>query len=176
MERVWATVMARRAWREKQRLAPPRIRLWDGDMTLRGELHGELGGSFKFLENETGTAELRISVHHYLAKWVMNHLGRAKRNVIVTIDKQAARWSGFMDNYEVVRERDGRAYVIVRFKHDFEQAKFIRVWPNPFACPPLLTGWGAGEGLITASRISVSESLGLPPALCRAGGGPSFND
>jgi hypothetical protein len=124
--------MARRAAREKARLKPALIRLWDGDYVLRGEVWGERGGSFKFIENETGTASLKLSLDHYLSKWVMNFKGRAKRNVHVTFDKQGARWSGRMDNYRVVREKSGDAYLEIQFKHDYEELKHIRVWCNPF--------------------------------------------
>ncbi len=132
VNRVWDTVQARRAAWEKARLKPALTRLWDGDMRLRGEVWGERGGSFSFIENETGTASLKLPLDHYLAKWVMLHKGRAKRNVIVTFDKQGARWSGMMDHYRVVRERNGDAYLEINFKHDYEQLKHIRVWANPF--------------------------------------------
>ncbi|AGI61707.1 minor tail protein [Mycobacterium phage BTCU-1] len=72
-----------------------------------------------------------------MAKWVMNFKGRAKRNVIITIDKQGARWSGFMDHYRVVREENGDCYLDVVFKHDYEHAKHILVWCNPFLRPEL---------------------------------------
>ncbi|QJD52003.1 minor tail protein [Mycobacterium phage MK4] len=136
-QRVWDTVMARRAFREKERLKPPLIRLWDGDMTLRGVVAGERGGDFEFIENDTGTASIQLSLDHHMAKWVMNFKGRAKRNVIITIDKQGARWSGFMDHYRVVREENGDCYLDVVFKHDYEHAKHILVWCNPFLRPEL---------------------------------------
>jgi len=132
VNRVWNTVMARRAAREKARLTRPYIRLWDGNMNLRGEVAGERGGSFEFAENDTGVAQIRLSLDHYLAKWVMNHKGRAKRNVILTIDKQGARWGGMMDHYKVIRQKNGDRWLEVNFKHDYEHWKHIRVWPNPF--------------------------------------------
>lgn len=134
---LWNLIQQRKAKAELQRLKPPMIRLWDGDMNLRGEVAGERGGEFEFIENDTGTASLELSLDHYLAKWVMNHKGRSKRNVIVTIDKQGARWSGFMDHYKVVRKKDGDAYLEIVFKHDYEQAKHILCWANPFLRPEL---------------------------------------
>lgn len=117
---------------EDERLAPPRIRLWDGDYVLRGEVAGELAGGFKFEENETGTAWLRLPIDHYLALWVTNHRGRTKKNVHVTFDKQGARWSGFMDNYKLVKTKAGEKYLEITFKHDYEHLKHIRCWSNPF--------------------------------------------
>lgn len=128
-------VTVTRLAREAQRLAPPQIRLWDGDYTLRGEVAGERGGEFEFIENETGTATIELSLTHYLAKWVMDHKGRSKRNIHMTIDKQGARWSGCMDHYKVVRTKNGDAYLEVVFKHDFEQTKHILCWSNPFLLP-----------------------------------------
>lgn len=129
---AWDTVRARQQQREKERLKPPQTRLWDGDYVLRGEVVGERAGDFEFIENETGTASLELSLSHYLAKWVMNHKGRAKRNVHVTFDKQGARWAGRMDSYRVVRTKEGDAYLEITFKHDYEEAKHIYCWANPF--------------------------------------------
>lgn len=136
-ERVWETVMERRRERERERLKPPLVRLWNGDMVLRGVVAGERGGDFEFVENDTGTASIQLSLDHYLAKWVMNFKGRDKRNVIITIDKQGARWSGFMDSYRVVKEENGDCYLDIVFKHDYEQAKHILCWANPFLRPEL---------------------------------------
>jgi hypothetical protein len=122
---------------EKERLRPAQIRLWDGDFTLRGEVAGERGGDFEFLENETGTASLQLPLDHYLAKWVMDHTGRLKRNVFVTFDKQGARWSGCMDHYTVKRDKYQDAYLDIVFKHDIEQSRHILCWANPALRPEL---------------------------------------
>lgn len=129
---AWDTVRARQQRMERERLRPPRTRLWDGDYQLRGEVAGERAGEFTFEENETGTGMLQLSLTHYLAKWVMNHRGRAKRNVHVTFEKQGARWAGRMENYRVVREKGGDAYLEITFKHDYEELKHIYCWANPF--------------------------------------------
>ena len=134
-ERVWAACAAWKAEREAKRLAKPVIRLWDGDYNLRGEVAGERKGNFEFVENDVGTASIELPLDHYLSKWVMDHKGRVKRNVHITIDKQGARWSGCMDHYRVVRDKGGDAFVEVLFKHDLEQAKHILVWANPFLRP-----------------------------------------
>jgi hypothetical protein len=127
----------RKARLEAERLRPAQIRLWDGDFTLRGEVAGERGGDFEFLENETGTASLQLPLDHYLAKWVMDHTGRLKRNVFVTFDKQNARWSGCMDHYTVKRDKYQDAYLDIVFKHDIEQSKHILCWANPALRPEL---------------------------------------
>lgn len=129
---VWARAQQRKAAREAMRLKRSQIRLWDGDYTLRGEVAGELGHGFEFVENDTGTAWIRLPLDHYLAKWAMDFKGRTKRNVHITFDKQGARWSGRMDNYKVVRNKDRSAYVELTFKHDYEELKHIYCWANPF--------------------------------------------
>lgn len=132
---LWRLIQQRNAQREKMRLAPVLTRLWDGDMNLRGHVAGERKGEFEFIENDTGSASLELSLDHYLAKWIMDHRGRAKRNVIVTFDKQGARWAGTMDHYRVVKTKEGDRYLEVVFKHDYEHAKHILCWANPFLRP-----------------------------------------
>lgn len=124
-------ISAKKAAFEKARLARPLIRIWNGDWDLFGELHGERAGNFVFVENETGTASVRISLSHYIAIWIADHKGRTKKNVHITFDKQGARWSGRMDHYKVVRTKDD-VYLEVVFKHDYEELKHIRCWSNPF--------------------------------------------
>jgi hypothetical protein len=134
---LWTLICDRRAQREAARLAPPDVELRDGDFRLRGLVAGYRVLEWEFIENETGTATLHLSLSHYLAKWVMNHRGRAKRNVIINIEKQGSRWTGMMDHYRVVKSDSGDAYLEVVFLHDFEQTKHIRVWCNPFLRPEL---------------------------------------
>lgn len=134
-ERLWNIAMAKRAMKERLRLQPPRVRLWDGDGLLRGEVAGWRDVDFEVIENDTGAATLELSLDHYLAKWVMNFRGRQKRNVLITIDKQGYRWSGFMDTFKVTHAKGGDRYLTITFKHDYEQAKHIYVWANPFLRP-----------------------------------------
>lgn len=136
-EALWQSVLERRAVLEAARIAPPLIRLWDGDFTLRGELVSWRSIDYEFVENDTGTATIQLSLTHYLAQWIMNFRGREKRNVIVTIDKQGSRWSGFMDHYKVVKQKSGDRYLEVVFLHDYEQCKHIFCWANPFLFPEL---------------------------------------
>lgn len=134
-QRVWNYVSERKIVREKGRLAAPHVRLWDGDYVLRGVASAWRELDFEFIDNDVGTASLKLSLDHYLSKWVMNHKGRFKRNVHITIDKQGTRWSGRMDHYKVVREKEGDAYIEITFLHDMEELKHILVWANPFLRP-----------------------------------------
>jgi hypothetical protein len=134
-KRLWEYAAVRRAKREKARLEPPLVRLWDGDYVLRGIATAWRELEFEFIDNDVGTASLKLPLDHYLAKWVMDHRGRLKRNVHITIDKQGSRWAGRMDQYKVVREKEGDVYVEVLFKHDMEELKHILCWSNPFLRP-----------------------------------------
>jgi hypothetical protein len=134
-KRVWDYAANRKAGREKNRLAPPLVRLWDGDYTLRGVCAGWRSIEFEFIENDVGVASLQLSLDHYMAKWIMDHKGRLKRNVHITIDKQGARWSGRMDSYKVVRTKEGDVYMDITFRHDYEELKHILCWANPFLRP-----------------------------------------
>jgi hypothetical protein len=96
---LWDIVLERRRKTELNRLKPPMVELWDGDYNLRGEVGEWRELEFEFIENDTGTAMLQLSLSNYLARWVMDHRGRDKRNVHITIEKQGARWSGLMENY-----------------------------------------------------------------------------
>ncbi|UJD20868.1 minor tail protein [Mycobacterium phage Zimmer] len=136
-EDLWKKIQLRRCKREQERLKAPLVELRDGDFRLRGEVAGERMIEWEFAENETTPATLQLPLAHYLAKWVMNHRGRAKRNVILNIEKQGARWTGMMDHYRVVKTDSGDAYLEIVFLHDFEQTKHIRVWCNPFLRPEL---------------------------------------
>lgn len=134
-QRVWDYAQKRKDKREKDRLAPPFVRLWDGDYMLRGICAGWRSIEFEFIENDVGTAVLQLSLDHYMTKWILNHRGRTKRNVHMSIDKQGARWAGRMDNYKVVRTKEGDAYLEITFRHDMEEIKHILCWANPFLRP-----------------------------------------
>lgn len=134
-QRVWAYVDAKKLAREKSRLEVPLVRMWDGDFVLRGVASSWRELDFEFIDNDVGTASITLPLDHYLSKWVMNHKGRYKRNVHITIDKQGARWSGRMVNYRVVRTKEGDSFLEILFKHDMEELKHILVWANPFLRP-----------------------------------------
>ncbi|ASW31375.1 minor tail protein [Mycobacterium phage Lokk] len=136
-EDLWQKIQLRRCKREQERLKPADVELRDGDFRLRGVVAGERLLEWEFIENDVGNCTLQLSLSHYLAKWVMNHRGRAKRNVIINIEKQGARWTGMMDHYRVIKTDSGDAYLEVVFLHDFAQTQHIRVWCNPFLRPEL---------------------------------------
>ena len=134
-QRVWDYAEKRKNDREAARLQAPFVRLWDGDYNLRGIATGWRELEFEFIENDVGMAKLVLPVDHYLSQWVLDHKGRWKRNVHITIEKQGARWSGVMDHYKVIRTKEGDSYTEIVFVHDLEHTKHILCWANPFLRP-----------------------------------------
>ncbi|WP_064257153.1 Gp37-like protein [Rhodococcus sp. HS-D2] len=116
----------------EQRLAPPVVRLWDGDWNLRGVCKHENSVSVQWLNNETGTASIEMPLDYYLSEWLVDVDERDTTNVHLTVDKDGARWSGLMDELQIHKDERGVRYVRVIFKHDYEHLKHILVWSNPF--------------------------------------------
>ncbi|WP_418345277.1 phage tail protein [Rhodococcus pyridinivorans] len=116
----------------EQRLAPPVVRLWDGDWNLRGVCKREFSCSVQWLNNETGTASIDMPLDYYLSEWLVDVDARPTTNVHLTVDKDGARWSGLMEELQIHKDDKGVRYVRVIFKHDYEHLKHILVWSNPF--------------------------------------------
>lgn len=134
---VYAKIVAQHAKWERERIKRPLIRIFDGDMRLFGEVVGELSHTFEFIENEAGTAALKLPLDHYIAKWIADHKGRQKRNVVVCFDKQGARWSGIMNKFNVRKNKDGSRHLEATFVHDFQHLSHLRVFPNPWLPPEI---------------------------------------
>lgn len=117
---------------DEARLTPPLVRLWDGDWNLRGVVKHETSMRVQWLHNETGTATLEMPLDYYLSEWLADVDERETTGVMLTVDKDGARWSGFMDELQIHKDEQGRRYVRVIFKHDYEHLKHILVWSNPF--------------------------------------------
>lgn len=123
-----AQAVAERAERRARRLRPPLIRLWDGNWTLRGIVRNEIRGEFQLLDNETGIGTLEMPLDYFLSQWVIGHDERSTANVHITVDKDGIRWGGRLDEFNIVDDTS----VVCTFRHDIEELKHIRCWPNPF--------------------------------------------
>lgn len=118
---------------EKRRLAPPLIRLWDGDYNIAYRLdHIAVEASFQWKLNDTGAATIRMPLEHDAAQWALDPFGRKKRNMNITMDKDGARWSGVVKTTRIVKGDDGGRFVQMEALHDYEMLKRIYCWPNPF--------------------------------------------
>lgn len=134
-DRIMSAALAQRDERARLRREPPLVRLWEPSNTglkLRGRVSGEYSASFQFKLNDTGSGELVLPYDHRLARWCVEWWGRDKDNVVITVDKDGARWSGTMEQVTTTQSEDGDRSVTVTFLSDYEQLKKLTVWPNPF--------------------------------------------
>ena len=129
---AFAAITDRLKAEEKRRLQPPLVRLWDGDWNFRGIVKRENNASFQYVDNETGVGSLEMPLDYFLSKWLVDIDGRGTTNVHITIDKDGSRWGGRMDEFKIIKDDDGRKYVRVIFKNDYEELKHILAWSNPF--------------------------------------------
>lgn len=133
---VFTEIADRLEAERERRLTPPLVRLWDGDMNLRGVCSQLNEASFQFVDNETGTGVIEIPADHYLGKWIIATHQR-KKNVIITADQDGARWSGSIESFEFTKDSNGRKYVRVTFLSDYQHLKNIVVYSNPFLPPEI---------------------------------------
>lgn len=117
---------------EKRRLLPADVRLYDGDANFRGTVKRENAASFQYLDNETGIASLEMPLDYYLSRWIADIDSRGTTNVLIRAEKDGSRWCGLMDEFKIIKGDDGRKFIRVTFKHDYEGLKHILAWSNPF--------------------------------------------
>ncbi|MFE2997933.1 phage tail protein [Nocardia sp. NPDC059246] len=132
---VFAEITERILKEKERRLLPPLVRLFDGDWNLRGYVKKEYNAKFQFLANDAGVGQIEMPLDYYLSKWLVDVDGRQTTNVHITVDKDGARWSGSIDELLVVKDEQGKKFVRVTFKHDYEHLKHILVYSNPFLPP-----------------------------------------
>ncbi|MFI9507578.1 hypothetical protein [Nocardia sp. NPDC052566] len=104
------------------------MRLWDGNWVLRGTVRNEITAQWQLLDNETGIGVLEMPLDYFLSQWVIGHDQRSTANIHVTVDKDGIRWGGRLDEFEIIDDEKVRC----TFRHDLEELKHIRIWPNPF--------------------------------------------
>ena len=130
LERIWSEGQAQVDELEQARLAPPLVRLWDGDWLLRTRIAGEISAHFQWKLNETGVATVVLPFDHHVVEWVIGWRMR-KRNVHITCDKDGARWGGRLNRLVVTRTDSGDRELRMEFLHDYEELKHVLVWSNP---------------------------------------------
>lgn len=129
---VVASVAADLAEREKARVAPPVLRVWDGNWNLRSIVAGEIEGRAVRRSNATGEIEFTIPKGHYLWDWFMSRRdATSAQNTFLTVDKDGARISGCVDKITFSKDKDGRETCTVHALDDMEMLKSIRIWSNP---------------------------------------------
>lgn len=158
---VFAEISDRLQAESERRLLPPTVRLWDGDWNLRGLVKKEYNAKFQFLDNDTGIGTLEMPLTYYLSRWLVDIDTRPTTNVHITVDKDGARWSGSIDELLVIKDEQGKRYVRVTFKHDYEHLRHILVYSNPFVRRPGLNRSGRrAKGLNSYLPRSSFQSYG----------------
>src|SRR4029077_8659203 len=103
---------------------------------FRGIVGAEYSGDFTWADNEVAPGVIEIPHDHYTAQWIWDEQGRKdrgeKHHVLVTVDKDGARWSGLMDTASRERREDGSLVLVVTFLHDINILAGYTVWSNPF--------------------------------------------
>ncbi|WP_280389792.1 phage tail protein [Nocardia wallacei] len=133
---IWDVTVAREKEEARARLEPPLVRVWTGDGNLQGVLNSAYVAEFTWIDNDSGTGLVEIPLWDPLAKWIYQVSNRIeagqKRNVVFTVDKDGARWSGTIHDHSVEKREDGTRVLVVRLIHDFELLKYYLAWCNPF--------------------------------------------
>ncbi|RDI65767.1 Gp37-like protein [Nocardia pseudobrasiliensis] len=117
-----------------RRLAPPLVRIWDGNWQLRGRVTRIVSAEINEVNNDTGMATIELPLDYWISDWVVN-LEKRTSNIHLTVDKDNIRWSGRMDSFTVRKNADGSGVLALSFKHDYEELKHIICYPNPFLPP-----------------------------------------
>lgn len=133
---IWEATTAREEAEARARLEPPLVRIWSGDFNLQGILNSEYSAEFTWIDNDSGTGLVEIPLWDPLAKWIWQVKDRIdageKRNVVITVNKDGAQWSGILHDHTVEQREDGTHVLVCRFMHDFDLLKSYLVWTNPF--------------------------------------------
>lgn len=132
LDAVFRDIEERVAAEDKARLAPPLVRIWDGDWNLFSEIHGEFEHAFKFIRNDTGMAHIDLPLDHFVAEWASDPDARPTKDMHLTFDKDGVRWSGKVRSVRVTWGAKDTRVVRLTAKHDYEHLKKMRVWANPF--------------------------------------------
>ncbi|WP_433662441.1 Hint domain-containing protein [Nocardia sp. CA-128927] len=143
-----------------QRLAPPLVRIWDGNWALRGRVNNIISAEITEVNNDVGMANIELPLDYWISEWVVNLDKRTTSNIHLTVDKDNIRWSGRLDSFTVRKNEDGTGVLAMAFRHDYAELLHIICYPNPFLPPevqfPKLWFCLSGE-----TRILVREN-GLP--------------
>lgn len=129
---IWEKAEREKAELDRKRKRHPIARIWDGDWKQGGVITGYLDLTYRWVMNNTGSANLKLPFDHHIAKWCLDHQRRGTLNIHMTVDKDGTRWGGRAKNVSIDRTSDGTKYVEVEFLDDYEEVKYYQVWPNPF--------------------------------------------
>lgn len=130
-----ATEETRRAERDARRDSPV-MRLWTSGWAMAHVVDNELGYSFEWVENDTGTGETTHLAESPEARWLVDIWARVEAGEgeapFITADYVGARWGGCLEDVHIQETSDGDQIVIATWLHDYEKLKWIECWPSPY--------------------------------------------
>lgn len=121
----------------------PLFRLADKDLTLVGELTGEMSAEFEELMIDSGTARYVIRYDNWLVDYIVN-LTRVEEDLHLVIDKNPLaptdarnRWAGKIHTINIQRHDDGTSTVEMLAISNREHAKRLLFAASPFLPPEI---------------------------------------
>lgn len=113
-------------------MEPALIRIWDGDWNQFAEVVEHYGVEFTFEYMDSGSASLKLPLNNPVAQSMLDPESWPTKSMYVTFDKGGARWSGRLEHSKVRVNYTGEQELDLVFIHDYEKAKQLLVWSNPF--------------------------------------------
>lgn len=126
-----------RGWQEEA-TAPPEVEVFDKDWQPVAYATGVIEGSFEDLKNDAGEGELVLLGESPVARWLADEVPEAA-DVHLRVRQGANVWCG---KAQVIEERmpdSGIETVTVEALHDYQHAKKLYCYPNPWA--PTIAQW-----------------------------------
>lgn len=110
----------------------PKITLYDKEWQNPVPLVAEIEVSFEEILNDTGEGTTKMYGSNKLANWLCDQLDIDEDVHIIVDFPGGKRWSGKANKIEEQGVEDGREYLTVSWTHEFEHAKHIVCYCNPF--------------------------------------------
>ena len=132
--------VSRRLDRERKRLQPAQLMLYGAQSVgwgFKGRLEGLYADSVEWEVNAAGKGEVRLPDDHHLGQWCARHTEREKKNVMLRVEKDGARWTGLLENVTMEPDAHGRHTCVLTFLEDFEQLNHLPVLSNPLSIPEI---------------------------------------
>ena len=142
---------------EKRMRKEARVRLWDGNWSSSLEIGDFFELSFKFVRNDSGDLTLQLPLDSEAAELMMNPEDWPTKSMYITVDKDGARWSGRVVNSKTDVTFQGERYFELSAVHDYQKAKELLVWSNPFL--PAEVQFPKAWMLYGPSRWAVASTL-----------------
>lgn len=108
------------------------VRLWDGNWSGCITINDFFDLSMKFVRNDSGDLSIQLPLDSEAAELLMDPERWPTKSMYITVDKDGARWSGRVVNSKTDVTFQGERYFELTAVHDYQKAKELLVWSNPF--------------------------------------------